>query len=174
MLIQTTNLDLPQLSEKIKDLYLEGVDNFDIKILDILKFTKDTFAIYEDELLKIASLIINELNASKKIISIDVLTDIFTKRARNKDLKFFIWCRHCPCFQCTPNKEVFKIGTGDEYIPPWQYCEKAFIELRVSRCIVDQLKLPFELANLERKNLDDMINVLYGTTVYGGKLKDGI
>jgi hypothetical protein len=174
MLVETDKEEISGLSQKIYNLYSSGIDNFDIEISDILELSKDDFAVYEEELYRIANLIMDAYLQKNINICVNVLTDIFVKQKHSEDLKFFIFCKHCPCFQCEPNKEVFKRGTNDEYIPPWQYCEKAFIELKVSRYIAYNLGFPCDIAELDRQSLENYVMGFFGTKIYGGNFRDAI
>lgn len=158
MKVEVTKASLGELNNRVGE-----ADNVDIVLTDnILEYRAQDFQTYREELVKIADRIILAYRTGQKRIALNVLTDIFSLQPRICH-EFLLFCKHCPCLHCEPDGELFKKATGDAFIPPWQYCEKAFIEYEVTRYIIVKLDLKLDVSDVDRILFEEYIDLLYGT-----------
>lgn len=158
--------DLFDTYNKFCKLVNEKENNFDIYLDNIENLTKSNLNQYKAFLDLVSDVIINE-HKKGNIISINVLTDIFTRdhSILPDDSGLFLICNNCPCYHCTPNENLFKEFTGIKYLPIWQYCNKAFIEMEISRKLIEKLQLNIEISDIDYKDLMWITNKLYGNSL---------
>jgi hypothetical protein len=160
MKVEVTRATLGDLSNMVGE-----AENVDIVFADnILAYTPLDFQVYRDQLMKIAGEIITAFKKNGQRIAVNVLTDILSLQPPEHH-DYLLFCKHCPCFHCKPDQDLFREATGDLFIPPWQYCEKAFIELEVTRHLIEELKLNTEVSDIDRVLFEEYIDLLYGTYV---------
>lgn len=163
MVIKTTIEKLFDSYSLIVNFINDSVNDFDIFLeQDICSLTKNDFNRYKSFLFLLSEVIIENYKKDNKI-SINVLTDILFKNNIREISDKYIYCKHfCPCYHCEPNSEYFESITGIKYLPPQQYCRKSFIELEVSRNIVEQLQLNINLSDIDYEDLDWMVTLNNG------------
>lgn len=142
---------------------INNEDNFDIFLdQDICSLNDSDLNKYKSFLYLLSDIIIENYKKGNKI-SINVLTDILFSNDKSEIDDKYIYCKQfCPCYHCKPNSEYFEQKTGIEFLPPQQYCKKSFVELEISRRIVEELSLEIKLSDIDYKDLDWMVTLNYG------------
>jgi hypothetical protein len=166
---ENTQDNFSKILNLVEHLVDNDFDNFDIELEDdVSKYSKEDFLEYKKFLTGLAGIVIRKF-ANNKRIAINILTDIFVVKSREINSNF-TFCKNCPCMQCKQDKRYFKKTTGDEFIPPEQYCQKAFIELEISRYINETLELGINLSDLDWECYKDFIYMIYATElIHGGE-----
>lgn len=162
--LTVTLSDLFGAYERFVSAVEAGTYQYDIVLAENLpELTEQDLGRYRAFLNLLAERVVTERRENNRYIAIDVLTDIFSHNADSAAVQeSYLYCRHCPCFQCAPNPEEFTRESMNQYMPYWQYCKKAFAELAMSKYIADELKLPIAISDIDFHDLDYLVRALYG------------
>lgn len=132
-----------------------------------LDVTVDDFRIYDSELKKVANLIYDNYNVGIEV-AVNVITDLLTASEVTIPMEheeFALFCKHCPCYQCKPDPDLFESVTGDRYFPPKKFCEKSFVELDASRYLINKLELDLGVSDISFEEFRDVIHAYYGAVI---------
>lgn len=154
--------------DEFESLVSQGVNEFSF-VLDeeIEKLNMEDLNKYMAFLQLVSDIIVEEFKNSSKQIEVDVLTQLFTLTNGTfpDDSGAYLICNNCPCYHCKQDPELFERVTMSRYLPPWQFCKKATIEMNIARQIAEELQLPMPISDLELEDIHLIARASYGNNL---------
>ena len=151
--LRLTKLTLFEAFQEFKAKVQDGEDNFDFVLDEDFQTLGDKDIVRYKSFLNLVADIIIEKSKAGQHIAVDVLTDLLTlsEGPLPDESGNYVLCANCPMYHC---KQAFDDATGCKFIPPKQYCLKAFAERDVTARIITELKLCAAVSDF---TYDDML-----------------